>query len=102
MVVDATLRRHKNEEFGFRGVLVLTRDAKTDGHEDSMLRVSVLWLQLAPTLLSLALEFGLPHDKAHQVVCAKLAQGDDGFKFSVNPILLPGSQHSLHPWAHGI
>ena len=33
MVVDAILRRYKNEEFGFRGVLALTRDAKTYGHE---------------------------------------------------------------------
>lgn len=33
MVVDAMLRRFRNEEFGFRGVLALTRDAKTYGHE---------------------------------------------------------------------
>jgi transposase len=33
MVVDAILRRYRNEEFGFRGILALTRDAKTYGHE---------------------------------------------------------------------
>jgi len=33
MVVDAILRRYRNEEFGFRAVLALTRDAKTYGDE---------------------------------------------------------------------
>jgi transposase len=33
MVVDAILRRYRNEEFGFRPVLALTRDAKTYGNE---------------------------------------------------------------------
>ena len=33
MVVDAILRRYRNEEFGFRPVLALTRDAKTYGKE---------------------------------------------------------------------
>jgi transposase len=33
MVVDAILRRYRNEEFGFRAVLALSRDAKTYGND---------------------------------------------------------------------
>ncbi len=33
MVVDAILRRYRNEEFGYRAVLALTRDAKTYGKD---------------------------------------------------------------------